>query len=58
MNVIAIATKESVRLHANRDVQIPGRSAHAARVAFAAHAQARAGLSAGRDPDIDDFRFR
>ena len=49
-----------MRLHANGDVEIAGRSAHASRVAFAGDAQPGAGLGAGgiRTSTISDFDKR
>ena len=58
MNVVAVAAEKGVRLHADRDVEIARRSAHSSGVAFAGHAQARAGLSARRDANLDHFGLR
>ena len=48
--------EERVILHFGGDVQVSGRRAHGAGIAFAWHAQPRAVAGAGRDADLDRIR--
>src|SRR6185369_12103396 len=53
LDVVAVALEYGMRLHPQRDVEIPRRHPHRAGVSFARDAQPRAVLRARRDPHFD-----
>src|ERR1700691_2108593 len=58
MNVVALALKVGMLLHARGDVEIAGGSAHGAGVALARHPQPRAVAGSGRDAHVHGLGVR